>query len=472
MHDATICMTSKSGNKGKNEISYQTSLFLFTRDLRIHDNVGLLEACKNSHKVIACFVFDPKIIENKPSRPNHRIQFLLECIDDLNAELVKRKAKLHLFYGNYDAVICQLNKKQKIDAVFLNTDYTPFSKKRQNNISKFCKQNNIAFNQYLDHLLYDPNLVKTKNGTPYTIFSQFFRVAIQLPVSIPQMNNFTNFDRNQLGLDINTCRRFVKNSSRLALIGGRKNCLKILERIPDFEDYLSERNYPARNGTTMFSAYSRFGCCSIRELHHAISENLGKNHSLMTEIHWKEFFSYILYHFPHVTNTSFKKKYTNIAWSFNSAHFEAWKNGRTGFPIVDAGMRQLNKTGFMHNRVRMIVASFLTKDLHIDWKKGERYFAEKLLDYDLAVNNGNWQWAASTGCDAQPWFRIFNPWLQQKKFDPDCKYVHKWIPELRKLSKGHIHNMHIKSCTDNYPAPIVDHVKESEITKQVFQNIT
>lgn len=451
---------------------YKTSLFIFTRDLRAYDNIGLIEACKNSNKVIACFIFNPKIIETKTSRPDHRIQFLLECLKDLIEEFRKRKARLHLLYGDYTKTVQTLIKKEKIDAVFLNKDYTPFSKKRQDELSKSCSQNNIPFHQYLDHLLYDPNLVKTKEGKPYMIFSQFFRTATHLPVSIPQKNNFTNFDSQKLELDINeSYQEFVEYKSNLAVTGGRKNCLKILENIQDFEDYNTRRNYPAHNGTTLLSSYSRFGCCSVRELYHAISERLGKNHSLMTEIHWKEFFSYILYHFPHIPKTTFRQKYSKITWSCNKTHFKAWKNGKTGFPIVDAGMNQLNNTGFMHNRVRMIAASFLTKDLHIDWKLGERYFAKKLIDYDLAVNNGSWQWAASTGCDAQPWFRIFNPWLQQKKFDPECKYIFEWVPELRMLSKEQVHRLEKESFSTDYPRPIVDHIKESKIAKEMFRGL-
>jgi deoxyribodipyrimidine photo-lyase len=220
----------------------------------------------------------------------------------------------------------------------------------------------------------------------------------------------------------------------------------------------------------MLSAHNRFGTISIRELYHTISDKLGMHHTLMNEIHWREFFSHVLYHFPQVSKSAFRQNYSTIPWKYNKTHIDAWKIGRTGFPIVDAGMRELNNTGFMHNRMRMIVASFLTKDLHVDWKIGERYFAEKLIDYDLAVNNGNWQWVASTGCDAQPWFRIFNPWRQQKKFDSECKYIKKWIPELEKLSADQIHRLETESFDLDYPRPIVDHSEESRIAKQMFQH--
>jgi len=202
-----------------------------------------------------------------------------------------------------------------------------------------------------------------------------------------------------------------------------------------------------------------------------VSDELDRGHTLITELHWREFFTYIMHHFPQVKTEPFRKKYAKIPWSRNMAHFGVWKSGKTGFPIVDAGMRQLNLTGFMHNRVRMIAASFLTKDLHIDWKLGERYFAEKLVDYDPAVNNGNWQWVASTGCDAQPWFRVFNPWLQQEKFDADCTYIRRWVPELRDVGKKEIHRWYEKYAENaEYPRPIVDHIQESAVAKRMFHS--
>lgn len=440
-------------------MKFHTSVFIFTRDLRVDDNVGLIEACKNSDLVIPCFIMNPKIIKRK----SYRLQFLLDCIEDLKREFVKKKSTLHVLHGSYARVLQKIAKLQKIDAVFANQDFTPFAKNRQEQITQFCITNNISFHQYVDHLMYDPNVIKTQQGKPYTIFSQFFRTAIQIPVGKPQQNNFTNFHTRLLDDHIIT-------SDQISQIkGGRKNALQILKNIKDFSDYETKRNYPEYQ-TTMLSAHNRFGTISIRELYHTISGKLGIHHTLMNEIHWREFFSHVLYHFPQVSKRAFRQNYSTIPWKYNKTHIDAWKIGRTGFPIVDAGMRELNNTGFMHSRIRMVVASFLNKDLHIDWKIGERYFAEKLIDYDLAVNNGNWQWAASTGCDAQPWFRIFNPWRQQKKFDPECKYIKKWIPELEKLSADQIHRLEIESFDIGYPRPIVDHSEESRIAKQIFQH--
>lgn len=440
-------------------MKFGVSVFVFTRDLRIEDNVGLVSACASSDVVIPCFVLNPKI------QDSYRFRFLLDCIEDLKNELAKKKAALHVLYGNYTQALQQISKMQKIDAVFANQDYTPFAKKRQDQITYFCATNNIPFHQYVDHLMYDPNMIKTQEGKPYSVFSQFFRTSIQVPVAKPQQNEFTNFHARLID-DYS-----VSSDHTIPIKGGRKSALQILKSIKNFADYEAKRNYPMYQ-TTMLSAHNRFGTISVRELYHTISENLGMHHTLVNEIHWKEFFSHVLYHFPHVTKGAFRKNLSATPWKHNKAHIDAWKNGRTGFPIVDAGMRELNNMGFMHNRIRMIVASFFSKDLHANWKIGERYFAEKLVDYDLAVNNGNWQWAASTGCDAQPWFRVFNPWLQQKKFDLECRYIKKWIPELEKLSAEKIHRLESESFDVDYPRPIVDHSEESKIAKQMFRQET
>ncbi len=439
-------------------MDYHTSLFIFTRDLRIEDNSALIEACKRSDTVIVCFILNPKFTKKNL----FRVRFLLDCIDDLGSEFSKRNAVLQILYGDYAESLKHIISLQEIDAIFINQDFTSFAKKRQDVISSFARTNKIQFHQYIDHLLYDPDLIRTKDGKPYTIFSQFFRTATQMQVARPTRNDFRNFYAKRLD------EKSGISKSHTPINGGRKNALAILRNIKNFDDYTEKRNYP-EYPTTMLSAHNRFGTISARELYYAISDNLGADHILVSEIHWREFFSHILYHFPHVAKNAFREKYSRTPWKNNKTFLEAWKQGKTGFPIVDAGMRQLAKTGFIHNRVRMIVASFLTKDLHIDWMHGERYFAEKLVDYDLAVNNGNWQWAASTGCDAQPWFRIFNPWLQQKKFDPNCTYIKKWIPELESLSSEQIHKLENESFAINYPRPIIDHLRESKIAKQMFQ---
>jgi deoxyribodipyrimidine photo-lyase len=240
-----------------------------------------------------------------------------------------------------------------------------------------------------------------------------------------------------------------------------------------FENYEAERDYPSLQGTTGLSAHNKLGTISIREFYHYVRNELGEGHPLIRQLYWRDFFTHLAYHFPDVFRQAFKEKFRNIRWDYNNSMFHAWCSGSTGFPIVDAGMRQLNATGFMHNRVRMIAASFLVKDLHIDWHLGEMYFASQLVDYDPCVNNGNWQWSASTGADSQPYFRVLNPWLQQKKYDPDCEYIRRWVPELREMSASDIHGLEKKQppASTGYPSSIVDHKAERERTLAVFGSL-
>jgi deoxyribodipyrimidine photo-lyase len=253
--------------------------------------------------------------------------------------------------------------------------------------------------------------------------------------------------------------------------GGHEEAISLLRKIKTLENYHEIRNIPAINGTSKLSAHNKFGTLSIREVYSAIVHYFGQEHTLIKELYWRDFFTHIQFHFPHVLGHAFQKKFEHVKWSQNEKHFLSWCEGKTGFPIVDAGMRELNATGYMHNRVRMITACFLVKDLHIDWRWGEKYFAQKLVDYDPAVNNGNWQWAASTGCDAQPYFRIFNPWLQQKKFDPQCLYIKRWIPELVTVDVKTIHSLekNRETIITNYPSPMINHDKERKITIQLYR---
>jgi len=455
------------------EAKFGNSLFVFTRDLRIHDNTALLHACKQSLKVIPIFIISPRIVEGKEEKPSRRIQFLHECLCSLGKEFGERGSALHVFYGDYVTIIKEINSESKLDAVFMSHDFTEFAKKRRQKIAEFCSRNNIPLVECSDHLMYDPGLIKTKSGTPYTVFSQFFKAATQIPVSRPQKNEFVNFESKRFNEEMSELNeKLGAPEPGLAVHGGRKNGLEILQNIADFDNYPKEKDYPHLCGTTMLSAHNKFGTISVREVYYAIMGGLGGKHALMNQIHWREFFLHILFHFPQVTEEPFRRRYSGIRWSSQKGHFDAWKNGMTGFPIVDAGMRQLNQTGFMHNRVRMIVASFLVKDLHINWMWGERYFAEKLVDYDPAVNNGNWQWAASTGCDSQPWFRVFNPWLQQKKFDASCRYIQTWVRELAELEPRQIHSLDklVHTTRTPYPRPIVDHYRESNAAKAIFRS--
>lgn len=457
---------------------FKRSIFLFRRDLRLEDNTGLINACNSSLNVIPCFILDPRILENNNQKISYnRLCFLKESLLDLDNELKKRKSRLHFFYGVPEKIIKPITEMLKADAVFANKDYTPFSKKRDKKIHEVCSQNRAKVIFSDDLLLRDPDQIKSLKGEPYKVFGAFYAKSKEIPIRKPQSYSLSNFTQEQTSLEIPIIKlsNYLGNSSLPThFSGGRKSAMRILENLKNLENYDVERNYPALDKTSHLSSHNKFGTCSVREIYAKILKDLGPDHSLAREIHWRDFFTYIVHHFPYSKNNEFHLKYKKIPWSKNKKAFSKWCSGKTGFPIIDAGMRELNETGFMHNRVRMIVASFLTKDLHIDWRWGEEYFASKLIDYDSSVNVGNWQWAASTGCDAQPWFRIFNPWLQQKKFDPDCVYIKKWIPELEPISSKIIHSLETKhsEIKVNYPSPIVEHKVESQHTKEMFRKVT
>jgi deoxyribodipyrimidine photo-lyase len=454
--------------------SYNTSLFIFRRDLRLTDNTGLNNALKQSKKVIPCFIFDPRQVkDNNKYKSDNAIQFMIESLQGIHDELRKQDGKLYLFYGKAEEVIKTIITQEKIDAVFLNRDYTPFSIERDKKIAKICTDNNIFFESSGDALLNEPEIVTKKDGTYYSVFSAFYKKAMMLnikePVKQHQNDWFTGSIKNSESTTT-ICKTILTHKNKnIALSGGRDEGDKILKNLKLLKDYTHEHNYPAIT-TSHLSAHLKFGTISVREVYHAIIKHLGRAHPLLRQLYWRDFFTHIAYHVPAVFGHPYKKKYAQLPWSDDKTRFKAWCTGQTGFPIVDAGMRELNSTGFMHNRVRMIVASFLVKDLHINWLWGEKYFAQQLVDYDPAVNNGNWQWCASTGCDAQPYFRIFNPWLQQKKYDPECLYIKKWVPELQEYDTKIIHNWFKENSPviKGYPRPIIDHKKESYVAKKLF----
>lgn len=465
--------------------TYNTSLFIFRRDLRIEDNSGLIRALESSRRVLPLFVCDPRQLEPHPYRSENAVRFLASSLQDLLYDIARRGGALYFARGEAEAVVGDLAKNLKrtlaLQAVFVNRDYTPFSRRRDAAIEAACRSAGIAFHSFGDALLHEPEAVTDAGKPPYKVFTPFMRFLRQIPVPLPRENKRKNyFDGTVEGLSKKMPDDLTRFSNPLiAVSGGRKSALKILARMGEFGNYRLERDVPALDATTHLSAHLKFGTVSTREVYHAIQRRLGPNHSLTNELYWRDFFHHVAFHNPRVFGDAFQEKYAGLRWNEDEAAFEAWKEGRTGFPIVDAGMRELNATGFMHNRVRMIVGSFLTKDLHIDWRWGERYFAQKLADYDPCVNNGNWQWVASTGCDAQPYFRIFNPWSQQLRFDPDCLYIKKWVPELKRLSAEEIHGLQdgetdSKVSGDSnrpasYPAPIVDHRVESASAIAMFK---
>jgi len=455
------------------EFKYEKSVFIFRRDLRIDDNTGLINALEQSATVIPCFIFDPRQITDKNDyRSMNAIQFMMESLADLEKQFKARKGRLYIFYGNPDDVIKKLIKTEKIEAVFCNRDYTPFSAKRDESMKKICLKHGVDFHSDEDLLLHNPYEITTANGTPYQIFTPFFRRASQFPVRKPEKVRSTSFYTKPISLT-GVSKKYSSTLSytnkNIHVHGGRSNAEKILATLKMFKEYKKTRDYPSL-ATTNLSAYLKFGCVSPREVYYAIKKKLGPDSLLIQQINWRDFFTYVAYFSPFVFGHPFYQKYEKIRWSKSKKMFNLWCEGKTGFPIVDAGMRQLNQTGFMHNRVRMIVGSFLVKDLHINWLWGERYFAQHLSDYDPCVNNGNWQWVASTGSDRQPYFRIFNPWRQQKKFDPDCTYIKEWVPELKDVEPKIIHTLFKPTVSvSGYSKPIVNHDAQAKKAKAMYK---
>jgi deoxyribodipyrimidine photo-lyase len=455
------------------EKKFQKSLFLFRRDLRLEDNTGLIFALQSSEIVIPAFIFTPEQIQRNPFRSDHCLKFMIESLKDLENQLKKKGGVLFLFNGKPEEVMRKCIGELNIEALIVNRDYTPYSRQRDKRLEKVCKTSNVAFYSFDDALLHPPEETLKKDGKPYTIFTPYFRNASKQKVVSPAQNRGTNYFGGSIpfakGKSI-----FPTQTVENGLKGGRSEALKILKKLGSLIKYESLKDFPAEECSTHLSAYLKFTVCSPREVYAAICCNLSPHHELIRSLYWRDFFTSIAFFFPHVFKRAFRPKFDKLKWSYDRKAYQRWCKGSTGFPIVDAGMREMNKTGFMHNRVRMIAASFLIKDLHIDWRWGEKYFAQTLLDYDPAVNNGNWQWVASTGSDAQPYFRIFNPWNQQKKFDPECTYIKQWVPELRDFPPKAIHAWYEEKCRAScrkYPAPMTDHEKATKEAVRAYKSI-
>ena len=453
------------------EKRFYLSLFLFNRDIRLRDNTALINALENSNNVMCAYIFDDANIDLE-NNSKYKL-FLKNSLIDLKTEIEKMGGRLYLFKGSLNEVLNDIFNEVKIDAIYQNKDYSPYAKTRKNSINDFCVNLGVDYLEYSDYVLVNPEVIYSGSGKRYQIFTYFYKSAMTYQVKKMKENDNTNYYNKNLRIDESKLFELSDNNENLFLFenGGRERGLVLLNNLINFEKYSEIRNFPDIDGTTRLSAYLNLGCLSIREVYEFICDNFGRDHDLIRQLYWRDFYTYLAIHFEYVFEKSFNKKYQNIRWKNDSEEFEKWKKGETGFPIVDAGMRQLNTTGYMHNRVRMIVASFLVKDLHIDWRWGERYFAEKLIDYDIMLNNGNWQWAASTGADAQPYFRIFNPWSQQKKFDKDTKYIKKYISELSHIDPKIIHKLEIQRPLEelNYPRPMINHKIRANEAKEMFK---
>jgi deoxyribodipyrimidine photo-lyase len=466
--DNQVRLKSRAKFEGK-RVKHKLSLMIFRRDLRVDDNTALREAVENSERVICGFIFDPAQIESHGYKSRPGLDFMVGSLIELRKDLRKRGGELYFWKGKPELVIETLIKDLQLDAVYCNLDYTPFARSRDSRISDICKGRFFGFH---DALINAPGKVVKDDGKPYQIYTPFFKAATKIEIVRPVQITLTNFYAGKINSGTLVEPEEISDI-RARVAPGRNAGLDILDQITKFRNYNTERDIPSLNGTTFMGPHNKFGTVSIREFYYAVADSLGRDHTLIRELYWRDFFTHIGWHFPHVFQGAFNRKYDKLSWQNDQKRFQAWCEGRTGFPIVDAGMRQLKESAYMHNRVRMIVASFLTKDLLIDWRWGEKHFAQHLIDYDPAVNNGSWQWAASTGCDAQPYFRIFNPWLQQQRFDPQCEYIKKWVPELRTLSAKQIHAL---SKGDGlpllgYPAQVVDHQESKIDAEEMFRAV-
>lgn len=417
------------------KINSSVAVFWFRRDLRLEDNTGLFHALKSGYPVLPLFIFDTDILSQLDGNEDKRVDFIHQAIQEIQKKLTVFGSSLLVKIGTPLAIFEELTTEFNIKTVFTNRDYEPYALQRDSSVEKLLSRKNIEFRSFKDQVIFEWNEVLKKNGEPYTIFTPYSNIWKQKLSKLAYQSYTSENEKNYV--------QFSAQVPKLKEIGFLKTDLLFSAPVVNeniIANYDQTRNFPAIKGSTKLSVHLRFGTIGIREL---VKLAMELNESWLNELIWREFFMSILMHFPYVEKRAFKKKYDEIEWRNNETEFERWCEGKTGYPIVDAGMRQLNETGWMHNRVRMVVASFLTKHLLIDWRWGEAYFAQKLLDYDLSANNGNWQWAAGCGCDAAPYFRVFNPVEQTKKFDPELIYIRKWVKDLD---------------TFDYPQPIVEHV--------------
>lgn len=423
------------------------TIFWFRRDLRLEDNVGLFHALFENKTVLPIFIFD-KTILSQLDKNDARVTFIESLLTKIQEKLSKKGKSLAVFYGNPKEIFEKLLSENSIDAVYTNHDYEPYARKRDKEMNDFFKINNVAFKTCKDQVIFEKSEIVKDDGSPYVVYTPFSKkwkeklskTTIKAFPSEEYLEKITEHTYPFLTLkDIG----FEPSVIQVPKCNIEETLIK---------NYQDTRNFPAIEGTSRLAPHLRFGSISIRQL--VIYALQFENQTFLNELIWREFFMQILWHFPHTVNKSFKEKYDNIQWENNEEKFKRWCEGKTGYPFVDAGIRELNATGHMHNRVRMIVASFLCKHLLIDWRWGEAYFANKLLDYEQSSNVGNWQWAAGSGVDAAPYFRIFNPTEQIKKFDKDLKYIKRWIPELD---------------TFHYSKPIVDHKEAREKCLKIYK---
>lgn len=426
----------------------EISICWIRRDLRLEDNAALYHALKGDYPVLILFIFDQNILNKLAHKSDARVTFIYQTLEKIQVQLIENKTSLAVKYNEPEQAWAEVLAEYDVKQVYSNHDYEPYATTRDNNLLELLKSKEISFSTYKDQVIFDKDEVVKADGKPYTVFTPYFKIWQQklndfYVKPYPTAKYFSNF----LAVNPITFPSLQEMGFELADIA-----FPVLDFEKKLNSYEEKRDYPALDATTYIGLHLRFGTVSIRNAaKKAIDHGAYK---WLAELAWRDFYMMVLWHFPHITTEAFKPNYDHIAWRNNEAEFKAWCDGKTGYPLVDAGMRQLNKTGFMHNRVRMVVASFLCKHLLIDWRWGEAYFAEKLLDYDQASNIGGWQWACGSGNDAAPYFRVFNPELQLKKFDPNMEYVYKWAPEYKLAI---------------LPMPIVDHTFARDRVLKAFK---
>ena len=431
-------------------MSKDVSIFWFRRDLRLDDNAGLKAALSDDHPVVPIFIFDTEILESLPE-DDARVTFIFENLQKMRDQLQnEHDSSIAMYHGTPEKVFKQILKEFEVKKVFTNRDYEPYAKERDEEIKKLLEDNDVEFKDFKDQVIYESGEVLKSDGDPYIVYT---------PYKNTWMDQFKDKEL-EFHYTARYTDNYIKNSRlpnlSLSDMGFKKSSIEV----PDYKvtpglikDYEKKRNFPGTDATSHLGPHLRFGTVSVRQMIRDADKE--KNKTFLEELVWREFFMQVLEHYPNTVTDSFRKKYDKVKWRNNKSEFKKWKEGKTGYPLVDAGMRQLNKTGFMHNRVRMVVGSFLCKHLLIDWRWGEAYFAEKLLDYEMSSNVGNWQWVAGSGVDAAPYFRIFNPTTQIEKFDKDKKYIKEWVEEYG---------------TDDYPEKMVDHKEARERALDTYKS--
>lgn len=475
---------------------YTKSLVWFRRDLRDYDHTALYHALKSSRQVYCVFVFDTAILDKLTDRQDRRVEFIWESVKELKSALQTKGGDLIVLHGDAKHEIPKLAKAFQINAVFINHDYEPDALARDAHVAEQLKNENIDFHHFKDQVIFEKDEILSQSEKPYSVFTPYKNMWLKTvndfflkayPVDA-YIKNLAKADSSHgLGelMSLESMGFARTNLSEMRLPTGMNGAATLFADFSErIQRYKEARDFPGVKGVSYLSVHLRFGTVSIRHLARTAMQIGGAGaETWLSELIWRDFYFQILHHNPQVAaGKAFKSEFESLPFPNNSEYFKAWCDGRTGYPLVDAAMRQLNSTGFMHNRLRMVAASFLVKDLLIDWRWGERYFAEKLIDYDFSANNGGWQWAASTGCDAQPWFRIFNPVTQSERFDTNGKFIRKYVPELARCNDKEIHAPWLMSSARqasidtiigrDYPQPIVDHGTQRELALSLYKNVS